>query len=68
LHDRAEVRGALSHSLLLEWHREIEFLADSMMDVLAANHSIDLVREFIRPWCLAITVLVTGRILRGAAV
>jgi cytochrome P450 len=59
-HKRAEVRAALPASLLLQWHRQIKLLADSMIDLLAANHSIDLVREFIRPWCLAITVLVTG--------
>jgi hypothetical protein len=31
-----------------------------MLDLLVADHSVDLVREFIRPWCLAITLLVTG--------
>ena len=59
LHKRAEVR--VSPSLLLQWYGQFKCLADiRMIDLRAANHSIDLVREFIRPWCLAITVLVTG--------
>jgi cytochrome P450 len=57
---RDEVRAALSQSSLLEWHGQIELLAVSMLDRLPTDRPVDLVREFIRPWCLAISALITG--------
>jgi cytochrome P450 len=57
---RSEVRAFLPHSRLAEWQDEIEPLAHSMIDQLPKDRSIDLVREFIRPWSLSVTLVING--------
>jgi len=60
LQRRAEIQASLSHLRPLDLRSQIKVMADNMIDLLPADRPIDLVREFIRPWCLAITTLVTG--------
>lgn len=57
---RSEVRASLPHSRLAEWQDEIEPLAHNLIDELPKDRSIDLVREFIRPWSLSVTLIING--------
>ena len=60
LQKRKQVRATLSRSSLAGWQWPIELLAESMSRPLATNTSIDLLHEFIRPWCLAVSAMVSG--------
>jgi cytochrome P450 len=56
--NRSEVRAALPPSRLAEWQWQIKLLADTMIDQLPKGRSIDLVREFVRPWSLGVTLII----------
>jgi hypothetical protein len=57
---RAKVRAALPYWRLTEWQRQMQLLADTMMDQLPKGRSIDLLSEFVRPWSLAVTLAIIG--------
>lgn len=58
LQKHGEVRAALPHTKLAEWRAEIEFVTHRMIDQLPKDRFIDLVREFIRPWSLAVALTI----------
>jgi cytochrome P450 len=53
-----ELRANLPHRKLAEWQAEIEFVTDRMIDQLPGDRFIDLVREFIRPWSVAVALTI----------
>jgi cytochrome P450 len=57
---REDVSSALSQSKVAEWQEQIEPLADHIIAGLTPGGSVDLVSEVIRPWSLAVTIIVLG--------
>lgn len=57
---RPGVLAALSPSKLDQCQREMEHLAGDLITRLPAGRPIDLVSQVIRPWTLAIAILVLG--------
>ncbi|HEV8416699.1 MAG TPA: cytochrome P450 [Bryobacteraceae bacterium] len=57
---RNDVSAALSQSKISEWEKQIEPLADRIIDALVPDRPIELVSEVIRPWSLAVTTVVLG--------
>ena len=57
---RIKTLAAISALKLAEWQTQIEPLAYTITDRLASENPIDIVQEFVRPWCLATAVIVTG--------
>ncbi len=57
---REDVLSALSQSKISEWQEQIEPLADSIIAELPPGEPVDLVSEVIRPWSLAVTIIVLG--------
>jgi cytochrome P450 len=56
---RSRTFAALSSSELAQWQLEFEPLAQSIVAALPTARPIDLVGEFLQPWCLALAVRVT---------
>ncbi len=59
-HKRAELRATLPHSRLAIWESQIDLLAQGLIGELPTNRPVDLVREFVRPWCLGASLIVNG--------
>jgi cytochrome P450 len=57
---REDVLSALSQSKISEWQEQIEPLADRIIGGLQPGRPVDLVSEVIRPWSLAVTIIVLG--------
>jgi cytochrome P450 len=57
---REDVLSALSHAKISEWQEQIEPLADGIIGELSPSGTVDLVSEVIRPWSLAVTIIVLG--------
>ena len=57
---QSEVFSAFLNSHLAKWQVEIDSLASVALQTLPINRPIDLLAEFIRPWCLASAVTLTG--------
>ena len=57
---RDDVSAALSQSSLSEWEKQIEPLADRIIASLPLDRPIELVRQVIKPWSVAVTNVVLG--------
>jgi len=57
---REDVLSALTQSKISEWQEQIEPLADRIIAELPPGGPVDLVSEVIRPWSLAVTIIVLG--------
>jgi len=57
---REDVSSAFSQSKISEWQEQIEPLAGRIIAELPPSGSVDLVREVLRPWSLAVTTIVLG--------
>jgi hypothetical protein len=57
---REDVLSTLSQSKISEWQEQIEPLADRIITELPPGGPVDLVSEVIRPWSLAVTIIVLG--------
>jgi cytochrome P450 len=56
----SEAFNALVNSRMSEWQIEIGRLASVSVESLAGTRPVDLVAQFIRPWCLASAIALTG--------
>ena len=56
----SEAAKALSKASLARWEGDIKGTAAELLNQLSAEHSVDLVSEFIRPWCLDSAIALTG--------
>ena len=57
---REDVLSALTQSKVSEWQEQIRPLADRIIAELPLGRPVDLVTEVIRPWSLAVTIIVLG--------
>lgn len=57
---RSETLAALSAAKLVEWQAQMERLASMLIDDLPQNYTVDIMREFVRPWSLGTAMIVTG--------
>jgi cytochrome P450 len=57
---REDVLSALSQSKISEWQEQFEQLADRIIEELPPVGPVDLVSRILRPWSLAITIIVLG--------
>jgi len=57
---REDVFSALSQAKISQWQEQIEPLADGIIAELPPGGPVDLVSEVIRPWSLAVTIIVLG--------
>jgi hypothetical protein len=57
---REDVLSALSPSKIAEWQEQIEPLAGCIIEGLPSSGPVDLVSEVIRPWSLAVAIIVLG--------
>lgn len=57
---REDVLSALSQSKISEWQEQIEPLAFRIFAELPSGRPVDLVSEVLRPWSLAVTMIVLG--------
>jgi cytochrome P450 len=56
----SEVSSALLNAQTSERQKEINGLASALLQALPRDRPVDLVAHFIRPWCLASAVALTG--------
>ncbi len=56
----SEIHIPLLSSHTSKWQTEINWLASALLQPLFANRPVDLVAEFIRPWCLDSAIALTG--------
>ena len=57
---RAETFAALSPAALAGWREQLTAMANRMVDELPLRRPVDLIGEFLEPWCAAMAVMVTG--------
>jgi cytochrome P450 len=61
---RADVLAALPASRVEDWQTQITPLALDLLDRLPSDRPVDLVSEFIRPWCNAVAPIVMEKHLK----
>jgi cytochrome P450 len=57
---RAETIAALTPAKLSEWREQFAAVAKRRMGELATDRPVDLIGEFLQPWCLDIAIVATG--------
>ncbi len=57
---RAKILTALPSSRTSKWQIQISELASVQLQPLSRHHPVDLVSQFIQPWCLASAIALTG--------
>src|SRR5579862_6072919 len=57
---REETIAALGHEKLAVWRERLAALAERLAAGLPSTRTVDLVSEFLRPYCTAVAVSVTG--------
>jgi hypothetical protein len=68
LKTRSDVLAALPIAKLDDWQTRIAPLTNDILDRLPVDHPVDLVAEFVKPWCDAITPVVMEEYLKPLAI
>jgi cytochrome P450 len=57
---RPDVQESLAASRLAEWQAQMQPPARGALEALPRDRPVDLLGEFVKPWCLTLAMLVTG--------
>jgi cytochrome P450 len=57
---RHEVMDALSSAHVNEWQSRMRPLADQILEQIETGDTVELLAEFVKPWCMSLAVMATG--------